>query len=81
MKVPKYIKEKMHKIAEFQRKASDLSLEVDNWFIEHGFNMEDLRCGAGISLEELDYGNDVTDILCERIENGEFCPCGEACEK
>ena len=34
--------------------------------------MEDLRCGDGFRLEELDYGNDVTDAFCARIESGEF---------
>lgn len=81
MKVPKHIKEKMHRVADLHRKAFFLSREIDNWFIKHGFSMEDLRCGDGFSLEELDYGNDVTDVLCERIENGEFCPCGEVCKE
>ena len=73
MKIPKHIREKMHKMADLQRKAADLSILVDNWFIEHGFNIEELRDGSGISLEELDYGNDVTDLFCDRVENGDFC--------
>ena len=77
MKVPKYIRDKMHKVAELHRKAADMAAEVDNWFVDHGFDIDELRCGDGYSLEELDYGNDVTDILCERIENGEFCGEGD----
>lgn len=72
MCVPNYIKVKMHRIATLQKQAASLSLEVDNWFIKHGFNIEELRCGDGQSLEELDYGNDVTDEFCNRIANGEF---------
>lgn len=72
MKVPKHIQDKMHKVAELHRKAADISADVDDWLVDHGFDIEGLRCGDGYSLEELDYGNDVTDILCERIESGEF---------
>lgn len=74
MKIPKHIKEKMRKIADLHRKGAEISREVDDWFIDHGFDIDNLRCGDGYSLEELDYGNDVTDTLCERIENGEFGP-------
>ena len=77
MKVPKYIRDKMHKVAELHHKAADISTEVDNWFVDHGFDIAELRCGDGYSLEELDYGNDVADIFCERIENGEFGSYGE----
>lgn len=77
MKVPKHIRDKMHKVADLHYRAASLSADVDNWFVDHGFDIDELRCGDGYSLEELDYGNDVTDILCERIENGEFCSYGE----
>lgn len=72
MKVPEHIREKMHKIAELHRRATDISDVVDSWFIEHGYYMEDLRTGDGRSLEELDYGFDVTDDFCDRFEAGEF---------
>lgn len=36
MRVPNYIKVKMHRIATLQKQAASLSAEVDNWFIEHG---------------------------------------------
>ena len=77
MKIPKYIRDKMHKLAYLHYKAAELSKVVDNWFIEHGFDIEELRDGSGASLEELDYGNDVTDAFCERVENGDFCSYGE----
>lgn len=44
----------------------------DGWFIRNGFEIEELRNGDGCSLEELDYGNDITDKFCDRIESGEF---------
>lgn len=72
MKIPGYIKYKMHRAAKLHSEASKLTKQVDEWFESRGYKAEDLRCGDGFSLEELDYGNDVTDILCERIESGEF---------
>jgi len=45
----------MHKIAEFSRKVKELSSEVDQYFIDKGFDIEELRCGNGRSLEELEY--------------------------
>ena len=77
MKIPKHIRDKMHKIADLHNKATELGIEIDNWFISHGFDIEELRDGSGVSLEELDYGNDVTDAFCERIENGDFRQYGE----
>ena len=72
MRVPKYIRNKMHRAAELHAEAARLMYQVDSWLERHGFRAEDLRCGDGFSLEELDYGNDVTDVFCERLENGEF---------
>ena len=72
MKVPEYVRRKMHRLADLQSKATVLSREIDDWFMKNGFDIEELRCGDGCSLEELDYGNDITDEFCDRIENGEF---------
>jgi len=77
MKIPKHIKDKMHRVADLNYKSATLSSEIDNWFVAHGFNIYELRCGDGRSLEELDYGNDITDIFCERVENGDFYSYGE----
>lgn len=77
MKIPKHIRDKMHRIADLNYKSAELSREVDEWFASRGFDVYELRCGDGCSLEELDYGNDVTDIFCERVENGDFCSYGE----
>ena len=69
MKVSKDIQKKMHKIAELSRKAKELSNEVDRYFIDKGFDIEELRCGNGKSLEELEYGNDITDKFCKDAED------------
>jgi hypothetical protein len=68
MIVPEIIKNKMHRVAKLNYKAAVISREVDNYFIEQGFEIEDLRSGNGVSLEELDLGNDVTDAFCEWFE-------------
>lgn len=72
MKVPEYIQQKMHRAAKLHAEASRLIRQIDKWFESRGYTPENLRCGDGFSLEELDYGNDVTDIFVERIESGEF---------
>lgn len=70
MKVPKYIKTKMHRVA-LLNIAADKEMEfVEAWLERKGFDTtEELRDGSGVSLEELEYGNDITDELCARIEN------------
>ncbi len=68
MKVSKEIQNKMHKIAEYVNKSKKLSKEVDQYFIDKGFDIEELRCGNGKSLEELEYGNDITDEFCKHAE-------------
>jgi hypothetical protein len=65
MKVSKEIQVKMHKIAELSSEVKKLSKEVDQYFIDKGFDIEELRCGNGRSLEELEYGNDITDNFCK----------------
>lgn len=72
MKVPEHIRHKMHRLAALNSKAAALSREIDDWLIKRGFDIEELRCGDGYSLEELDYGNDITDEFCCSIENGKF---------
>lgn len=59
-------------MAELQSKAATLPREIDGWFIRNGFEIEELRNGDGCSLEELDYGNDITDKFCDRIESGDI---------
>ena len=65
IKVSEEVQTKMHRIAELSRKVKELSSEVDQYFIDKGFDIEELRCGNGRSLEELEYGNDITDRFCK----------------
>lgn len=58
----------MHKIAELTKKAKELSCEVDQYFINKSFDIDELRCGNGRSLEELEYGIDITNEFCKDAE-------------
>lgn len=71
MKIPKHIREKMHKIALYASKASTIDREVGLWLERCGFNVQELSDGSGFGYEELLYGNDVTDALCDLIEQME----------
>ena len=71
MKVPKYIRKKMHQIALYAGMAAKLDREVGFWFGQHGIDVEKLSDGGGWGYEELSYGNDVTDELCAQIEQME----------
>lgn len=71
MKIPNYIRTKMHLCASHARQAAKYDLEVANWLEEHGIDVEDISNGDGSSFEELIYGNDVTDELCKRLEDME----------
>lgn len=71
MKVPKYIREKMHRIALHARIVSDLDRKVGIWLEQNGIDVEKLSDGGGSGYEELSYGNDVTDELCAQIEQME----------
>lgn len=71
MKVPKYIREKMHRIALHARMVSDLDREVGIWLEQNGIDVEKFSDGGGSGYEELSYGNDVTDELCAQIEQME----------
>jgi hypothetical protein len=72
IKIPKYIRQKMHRIAYLHATANKEMQVVEAWLENQGFDtsMQGLRCGNGYSLEELDYGNDCTDELCKSMENG-----------
>ena len=68
MKVPKYIRKKMHQIALYAGLAAKLDCEVGLWLERNGIDVEKLSDGGGGGYEELGYGNDITDELCARIE-------------
>ena len=72
MKVTKYIKEKMYKVANLNNAACRQMFEIECWLEKHGIDTSAegvLRTGDGIGLEELEYGNRAAiNELCERIE-------------
>lgn len=68
LKIPKYIYEWMVLTAHYSYKAAELNRKVAEWLERHGVDVDALSCGCGYGFEELMYGNDVTDKLCERIE-------------
>lgn len=70
MKIPKHIKNSMHRVARLHSEANSEMNKVEDWLEKNGFDIDELRDGSGTSLEELDYANDVTDELCTKIENG-----------
>ena len=71
MKVPKYIRKKMHQIAFYAGMVARLDREVGLWLERNGIDVERLSDGSGYGYEELSYGNDTADELCELIEQME----------
>lgn len=77
IRVPLYIKRKMHQLAKLGAEIKQLDAELDEWFNSHGYETEafskhSLRSDNGISLSELSDGNDITDEFIEAIEAGQF---------
>lgn len=72
MKVPKYIKEKMHEIARLSKRTQTIVGEVEQYFRNRDYDIDALRVNDGISLTELDCGNDVTEKLCKAIEEDDY---------
>lgn len=76
IKVPQYIQNKMHRIAKLNAEVLNLSNEISEWFEKQGIDVHTgsggLRCGDGAGLDELDYGDDITDIIVARIEQGNY---------
>lgn len=68
MIVPKYIQDKMHRAASHFQAGAAIMDEVNAYFAKHGLDPEKMRVGDGYSLEEIEYGNDVTDAVCSSLE-------------
>lgn len=68
LKIPKYIREWMVLTAYYSYKAAELNLKVAEWLERHGVDVDALSDGSGCGFEELMYGCNITDKLCERIE-------------
>ena len=72
MKVSKEIQKKMHRLAQLTRQSAVLCAEINDYFESKGYDIDELRRGDGESLDELDYGNDITDAFVAKMEAGEF---------
>lgn len=68
LKIPKYIREWMVLTAYYSYKAAELNRKVAEWLERHGVDVDALSDGSGCGFEELMYGCNITDELCERIE-------------
>jgi len=72
MKVPKHIRAKMESALKHFQAAHKLMNDIDQYLDGHGVYLLSVRCGDGGSLEEIEYGMDVIDEICARLESGEF---------
>lgn len=81
MKVSKEIQNKMHKLAKLTRQASTLDREINEYFEEKGYDINELRSGDGTTLDELNYGNDITDIFTKEFASGKYEYCRDLLEE
>lgn len=75
MRISKDIQGKMHKLAKLISQAAMLDKEINNYFESKGYDVDELRTGDGTTLDELDYGNDITDTFVKDFENGKYEYC------
>ena len=72
MKVSKKIQNKMHKLAKLTAQASLLDREINEYFENRGYDIDKLRAGDGTTLDELNYGNDITEVFVHDMQNGKY---------
>lgn len=75
MRISKDIQGKMHKLAQLTSQAAMLDREINNYFESKGYDVDGLRNGDGTTLDELDYGNDITATFVKDFENGKYEYC------
>ena len=75
MRISKDIQGKMHKLAQLSSQAAMLDREINNYFESKGYDVDELRSGDGTTLDELDYGNDITATFVKDFENGKYEYC------
>lgn len=75
MKISKNIQNKMHKLAQLTSQAAILDREINDYFESKGYDIDGLRSGDGTTLEELNYGNDITNTFVNDFENGKYEYC------
>lgn len=72
MIVSKEIQRKMHKLAKLTSQAAILDREINDYFEINGYDKDEIRAGDGNTLDELNYGNDITDQFIEDIKNDKY---------
>lgn len=72
MIVSKEIQKKMHKLAKLISQATILDREINDYFEMKGYDIDELRAGNGNTLDELNYGNDITDQFVEDMKNDKY---------
>lgn len=72
MKVSKKIQNKMHMLAKLTAQASLLDREINEYFESRGYDIDELRAGDGVTLDELNYGNDITEVFVRDMQNGKY---------
>ena len=75
MRISKDIQRKMHKLAQLTSQAAMLDRDINNYFESKGYDVDELRSGDGTTLDELDYGNDITATFVNDFENGKYEYC------
>lgn len=75
MRISKDIQGKMHKLAQLTSQAAMLDREINNYFESKEYDVDELRSGDGTTLDELDYGNDITATFVKDFENGKYEYC------
>ena len=75
MKVSKEIQKKMHRLASLTAQASVLDRKINQYFEEKGYDIDELRAGDGMTLDELNYGNDIKDRFVEDMAGGKYEWC------
>ena len=68
MKISKEMQKQMHIAAAIYATASKIMAGIDMYLTSKGADPEVYRVGNGISLDELEYGNDITDEFCAWAE-------------
>lgn len=75
MRIPKDIQVKMHKLAQLTSQTAILDREINDYFESKGYDIDELRSGDGTTLDELNYGNDITNTFVNDFENGKYEYC------
>lgn len=67
---------KMKKVAKLADEMFSLSAEIENELMALGYSDEELRDNSGVSLDELEMGNDIVDELMEKyVDNKGLTKC------